>query len=118
MGQAKQIIFYDDKDNKWKLNEMDSKNELEKILNQEHVRGLPIAILSVIGAFRTGKSFLLSWLLCYFKAHLRVKNASHIVKFIKLFDFLLIIHRYYFYIIVLIKLIDSIIMHGYFYIEL
>jgi len=100
MGEAKQIIYFDDNDNKWKLNGNDSENELEKILNQEHVRGLPIVILSVIGAFRTGKSFLLSWLLCYFKAHIRVNNASHIVKVIKLIDFVLIIHRDYFYIIV------------------
>jgi len=46
------------------------KAELEKILKP--VQGLPILILSVIGAYRTGKSFLLSWLVCYFKANLMV----------------------------------------------
>jgi len=66
-GEAKQIIFFDDK-KKLKLN----KGELDKILSQEHVRGLPIAILSVIGGYRTGKSFLLSWLVRYFKADVKV----------------------------------------------
>ena len=63
VGAAKQIIFFDD-GKKLKLN----KGDLANILNQEHVRGLSIAILSVIGGYRTGKSFLLSWLVRYFKA--------------------------------------------------
>jgi len=63
VGAAKQIIFFGE-GKKLKLN----KGELTNILNQEHVRGLPIAILSVIGGYRTGKSFLLSWLVRYFKA--------------------------------------------------
>ena len=61
VGAAKQIISFDE-GKKLKLN----KGELANILNQE--RGLPIAILSVIGGYRTGKSFLLSWLVRYFKA--------------------------------------------------
>ena len=69
MGEAKQIIFFDE-EKKLKLNKV----ELNAILNQEHVGGLPIAILSVIGAYRTGKSFLLSWLVRYFKADVKVYN--------------------------------------------
>ncbi len=65
MGEAKQIFSFDE-EKKLKLN----KAELEK--NQQRVKGLSIVIISVIGAFRTGKSFLLSWLVCYFKAHLKV----------------------------------------------
>ncbi len=67
MGEAKQIIFFD-KEKKLKLN----RAELDAILNQEHVKGLPIAVLSVIGAFRSGKSFLLSWLIRYFKSDEKV----------------------------------------------
>jgi len=44
MGEAKQIIFFN-KQKKFKL----KKEELEKILNQDHVIGLPIVVLSVIG---------------------------------------------------------------------
>ena len=67
VGEAKQIIFFD-KEKKLRLN----KAEFENILNQKHVQGLPIAILSVIGGYRTGKSFLLSWLVRYFKADVKV----------------------------------------------
>ncbi len=67
VGAAKQIIFFDE-GKKLKLN----KGELANILNQEHVRGLPIAILSVIGGYRTGKSFLLSWLVRYFESGVKV----------------------------------------------
>lgn len=66
MGEAKQIILFDEE--KIKFNKV----ELESILNKNHVKGLPIAILSVIGAYRTGKSFLLSWLVNYFKADVKV----------------------------------------------
>lgn len=65
MGEAKQIIVFDS-EKKLIL----KKDELQKILNQEYVRGLPIVIISMIGALRTGKSFLLSWLVLYFKDHL------------------------------------------------
>lgn len=61
-AEAKQIVSFEGK--KLKFN----KKELENILNQDHVKGLPIVILSVVGAYRTGKSFLLSWLVRYFKA--------------------------------------------------
>jgi len=65
--QAKQIISFDE-EKKLKLNKV----ELEKILNQENYKGLPIVVLSVVGSYRTGKSFLLSWLVRYFKADFKV----------------------------------------------
>jgi len=64
MGQPIQIISFDDS-RKLKLNKL----ELEKILDQKDLKGLPISVLSVVGAFRTGKSFLLSWLIRYLKAN-------------------------------------------------
>lgn len=67
IGEAKQIVFFDER-KKIKLN----KKELENILNQKDVKDLPIVILSVIGAYRTGKSFLLSWLVRYFKSDVKV----------------------------------------------
>lgn len=67
MGEAKQIIVFDDQ-KKLKL----KKEVLKNILNQEHVIGLPIVVLSVIGAYRTGKSFLLPWLVRYFEADIKV----------------------------------------------
>lgn len=73
-AEAKQIIFFD-KEKKLRLNKV----ELERILNQEHVRGLPIAILSVIGGYRTGKSFLLSWLVRYFKADAKVYQYTFLL---------------------------------------
>ncbi len=38
--------------------ELNNKAALENILTKGSIRGLPIAVLSVVGAFRTGKSFL------------------------------------------------------------
>ena len=64
--EAKQIVFFEGEELKF------NKKELDHILNQDHVKGLPIVILSVIGAYRTGKSFLLSWLIRYFKADVKV----------------------------------------------
>jgi len=65
--QAKQIISFDE-EKKLKLNKV----ELENILNQENVKGLPIVVLSVVGSYPTIKSFLLSWLVQYFKADVKV----------------------------------------------
>ena len=72
-GEAKQIVVFDEK-KQLKLDKV----ELDKILNRELIKGVPIVILSVIGAFRTGKSFLLSWLVCYFQS--KVTDVVHIFK--------------------------------------
>jgi len=42
---------------------------LESIVCQEHVKDMPIAVISVAGAFRKGKSFLLDFFLRYLKAN-------------------------------------------------
>jgi atlastin len=39
--------------------------ELEKITSREDVRDMPVMIISVAGAFRQGKSFLLSFIVRY-----------------------------------------------------
>lgn len=71
MGHPIQIISFDG-GRKLKLN----KGELEKIVGQNDVRGLPIAVLSVIGAFRTGKSFLLNWMERYLSSDEKVYSFS------------------------------------------
>jgi len=67
MGEPIQIISFDET-KKLKLN----KEKLERVLNQDHIKKLPIVIISVVGAYRTGKSFLLSWLIRYLNSNLRV----------------------------------------------
>ena len=67
MGEPIQIISFDET-KKLKLN----KEKLERDLNQDHIKKLPIVIISVVGAYRTGKSFLLSWLIRYLNSNLRV----------------------------------------------
>lgn len=67
MDEPIQIISFDET-KKLKLNT----EKLERILNQEHIKKLPIVIISVVGAYRTGKSFLLSWLIRYLKSDHKV----------------------------------------------
>jgi len=43
-------------------------NALSQILNRPDVRDKPICVVSVAGAFRKGKSFLLNFMLRYLKA--------------------------------------------------
>ena len=47
---------------------------LESIVCQEHVKDMPIAVISVAGAFRKGKSFLLDFFLRYLKANVSLFN--------------------------------------------
>lgn len=69
MGHPIQIISFGC-DRKLKLNN----TEFEKIVSRDDVQGLPIAILSVIGAFRTGKSFLLNWIERFLSSDEKVKS--------------------------------------------
>lgn len=47
---------------------------LEKILMQEHVRDLNVVVVSVAGAFRKGKSFLLDFMLRYMYNQVRTEH--------------------------------------------
>merc|ERR1719414_503797 len=60
-GQPLQIIEISDEDHSFKLNE----EALNKILSNEKVKDLPVCVVSVAGAFRRGKSFLLDFFLRY-----------------------------------------------------
>lgn len=62
--QPIQIIIRDPDDrHKFRLNE----DGLRKILKKKEVENLPIAVLSVAGAFRKGKSFLINFFMNYLK---------------------------------------------------
>ncbi|XP_035261416.1 atlastin-2-like isoform X2 [Anguilla anguilla] len=56
-----QIVLADEDDHNFELDE----HALEQILMQEHVRDLNVVVVSVAGAFRKGKSFLLDFMLRY-----------------------------------------------------
>lgn len=49
---------------------------LERILLQDHVKDLNVVVVSVAGAFRKGKSFLLDFMLRYMHRQVR-PNAAH-----------------------------------------
>ncbi|KAM9477899.1 atlastin-2 isoform 2-T2 [Clarias gariepinus] len=56
-----QIVVANGNDHKFELDEV----ALEKILMQDHIKDLNVVVLSVAGAFRKGKSFLLDFMLRY-----------------------------------------------------
>ncbi|XP_006839430.1 PREDICTED: atlastin-2-like isoform X2 [Chrysochloris asiatica] len=56
-----QIVLAHEDDHKFELDE----KALEKLLLQEHLRELNIVVVTVAGAFRKGKSFLLDFMLRY-----------------------------------------------------
>ncbi|XP_036440331.1 atlastin-2 isoform X3 [Colossoma macropomum] len=56
-----QIVVADEDEHAFSLDE----EALERILLQEHVRDLNVVVVSVAGAFRKGKSFLLDFMLRY-----------------------------------------------------
>ena len=63
-GQPLQIISFD-KDSKLTFD----KAKLESILNSDdEIKDLSVVILAVVGAFREGKSFLLSWMIRYLES--------------------------------------------------
>ncbi|XP_028676075.1 atlastin-2 isoform X1 [Erpetoichthys calabaricus] len=56
-----QIVLAHEDDHSFELSE----EALERILMQEHIRDLNVVVVSVAGAFRKGKSFLLDFMLRY-----------------------------------------------------
>lgn len=56
-----QIVLAHEDDHNFELDE----SALEKVLLQEHIKDLNIVVVSVAGAFRKGKSFLLDFMLRY-----------------------------------------------------
>lgn len=56
-----QIVLAHEDDHNFELDE----EALEQILLQEHIRDLNVVVVSVAGAFRKGKSFLLDFMLRY-----------------------------------------------------
>ncbi|NWU93183.1 ATLA2 protein, partial [Upupa epops] len=56
-----QIVLAHEEDHNFELDEA----ALEKILLQEHIKDLNVVVVSVAGAFRKGKSFLLDFMLRY-----------------------------------------------------
>ncbi|NXS64019.1 ATLA2 protein, partial [Brachypteracias leptosomus] len=65
-----QIVLAHEDDHNFELDE----EALEKILLQEHIKDLNIVVVSVAGAFRKGKSFLLDFMLRYM--YNRVSNLD------------------------------------------
>lgn len=64
-----QIVVANEDDHKFELDAM----ALEKILMQDHIKDLNVVVLSVAGAFRKGKSFLLDFMIRYM--HNQVSDA-------------------------------------------
>ncbi|XP_051529301.1 atlastin-2-like isoform X2 [Myxocyprinus asiaticus] len=61
MSGPVQIVIADEDNHEFNLDE----DALERILLQDHVRDLNVVVVSVAGAFRKGKSFLLDFMLRY-----------------------------------------------------
>ncbi len=62
-----QIVIADEENHEFSLDE----EALERILLQERVRDLHVVVVSVAGAFRKGKSFLLDFMLRYMYSQVR-----------------------------------------------
>uniref|UniRef100_A0A8C9E4K0 GB1/RHD3-type G domain-containing protein n=1 Tax=Phocoena sinus TaxID=42100 RepID=A0A8C9E4K0_PHOSS len=68
-----QIVLAHEDDHNFELDE----EALEQILLQEHIRDLHIVVVSVAGAFRKGKSFLLDFMLrCMYNKDSQMENNS------------------------------------------
>lgn len=63
-GRPVQVVSANTHDSSFTLNE----KALEEILMHESVRDRPVVVVSVAGAFRKGKSFLLSFFVRYLQA--------------------------------------------------
>lgn len=69
-----QIVIADEDNHEFSLD----KEALERILLQEHVRDLNVVVVSVAGAFRKGKSFLLDFMLRYMYNQVRNATSTHL----------------------------------------
>lgn len=69
-----QIVIADEDNHEFSLDE----EALERLLLQEHVRDLNVVVVSVAGAFRKGKSFLLDFMLRYM--YNQVRTTTGIMK--------------------------------------
>lgn len=67
-----QIVIADEDNHEFSLAE----DVLERILMQEHVQDLNVVVVSVAGAFRKGKSFLLDFMLRYMYKQVRTEQQS------------------------------------------
>ena len=67
-GRAIQVVLAND-DHSFELDEA----ALEDILMQDHVKDRQVVVVSVAGAFRKGKSFLLDFFLRYMNSQVRFK---------------------------------------------
>ena len=64
LGRPVQVVTID-KEHSFVLNE----DALERVLCNERIKNKHIAVVSVAGAFRKGKSFLLDFFLRYLRSH-------------------------------------------------
>lgn len=86
VGEAIQIVNSND-EHSFELNE----DALEKVLLQEEIKDLPVAVVSIAGAFRKGKSFMLDFFLRYLKAGVSLNYILVIILYtIFVFAFMLI----------------------------
>lgn len=63
------IQIVDSKDHKFLLNDLE---KVERILGTDELRGHELVVVSIAGAFRYGKSFLLNYFLRYLDAQVSV----------------------------------------------
>uniref|UniRef100_A0A672NI99 Atlastin-2-like n=1 Tax=Sinocyclocheilus grahami TaxID=75366 RepID=A0A672NI99_SINGR len=70
---AVQIVISDEQHHQFSLDE----EALEQILLQERVRDLHVVVVSVAGAFRKGKSFLLDFMLRYMYSQVRITAQTN-----------------------------------------
>lgn len=63
VGEPVQIVNSND-EHSFELNE----EALAKVLLQDEIKDLPVAVVSIAGAFRKGKSFMLDFFLRYLRS--------------------------------------------------
>lgn len=85
-AEAIQIVKVNEEAHTFRLSEED----LTSIILQDNIRNRDVVIVSVAGAFRKGKSFLLDFFLRYLYARVRI-NKLNLARFIKLIDLELLV---------------------------